>query len=125
MTYKVGDKLKWRGVFDASMYTVGKVYEIAKEYRPGHFYITDDNESVETTRHTWPGEDITEHFSRASIVRTRREIVPGDYDGIVIHEVHGDSVDVTVDDFAGDVASLRRAAALFTEMADVLAENGA
>lgn len=129
MTYKVGDKLKWRGVFEASMYTVGKEYEIAKEYKPGGFYITDDNVGVEDTRHTWPAEDIAEHFDRASPIRTItcREIVPGVYGGVEVQRdtINGGPLPLVKFYARANADELREAAHLFNQLADVLQENAA
>jgi hypothetical protein len=128
MNYKVGDKLKWRGVFNADAYTVGKEYEIAKEYRPGHFYITDDNVGVEDTSHTWPGEDIEEHFERGSAIRTitRREILPGTYGIVQVGNEGSYGVLAYVSSSCGYSAEqLRAAAVTFNDLADALDDNAA
>ncbi|MBY3333789.1 hypothetical protein HFN98_24675 [Rhizobium laguerreae] len=57
-TPKVGDKVRWRGVFKASMYTVGKVYEIHKS-NGSTLYVTDNNDEK---NHTWNAKSIREHF---------------------------------------------------------------
>ncbi|RWO20640.1 hypothetical protein [Mesorhizobium sp.] len=121
--FKVGDKLKWRGAFRASMYTVGKEYEIAKEYRPGCFYVTDDNENVESTRHTWPAEDIETHFDRASPIRivTSREIAPGTYGIVEVGEAGVYGVPVFISSSCGYSAlQLREASKVLAELADAL-----
>lgn len=73
---------------------------------------------------TWLSEDSLK-LANDSPIRTvtRREIVPGTYGGVVVEDVYCDSVGFDFADFDGSPASLREAARIFNEIADVLDEN--
>lgn len=59
--FKVGDKLRWLGKFNAEMYTTGSVYEVKWRRGEAEFGVTDDRQ--DTGAHSWSADKIAECFS--------------------------------------------------------------
>ena len=59
--FKVGDRVRWRGLWSSSYYTTGKVYEIKSgPHQFGDIGLTDDEQG--TGAHSWPPEDLSKNF---------------------------------------------------------------
>lgn len=101
----------------------------------GTSFTIDSDEGEWDGEQCWSGRDSKSPYRYkesdlclvgASPIRTvtRREIVPGVYRDVQIHEYFGNSVGVEYDG-DGTVESLREAARIFNEIAEVLEENAA
>lgn len=59
--FKVGDKLRWLGSFNSSMYTPDSVYTVRSARPDGVFGLTDDDQ--DTGAHAWPVEHLRAYFA--------------------------------------------------------------
>lgn len=119
--FKVGDRVKAKRDI-GEYFTSGREYEIQNE---DSYYINDDKGSV---RHVASLDFLAEEFDQVfTPIRTvtRREIVPGTYNGVVIAGVgvSNKRVSVGMDTLFRNTDELREAAHLFNQIAEVLEEN--